>query len=159
MKPTEKQLKFIKDIEKNVKEKFKGNTIKEASQYISRNIQEYKRIESEKSSYDRIHEDWITEERTKFIPCNEVHSECPLCGGKPKMLLTTVYNGRADYKWSCERYYYKNIVCPKCHFQTEKTLFKEEYDDSDTIYPKEYNISDSDIWKIWDNLPRNIIYY
>lgn len=42
IKPTEKQLQFIADIEEFVDEQFKGTTKKEATEYISRNIERYK---------------------------------------------------------------------------------------------------------------------
>ena len=42
MKPTQKQLDFITDIEEFVPEKFNGTTRKEASEYITRNIELYK---------------------------------------------------------------------------------------------------------------------
>ena len=42
MKPTEKQLRFIADIEEFVGEQFRGTTKKEATEYISRNIERYK---------------------------------------------------------------------------------------------------------------------
>lgn len=42
IKPTEKQLQFIADIEEFVGEQFRGTTKKEATEYISRNIERYK---------------------------------------------------------------------------------------------------------------------
>lgn len=42
IKPTEKQLQFIADIEEFVDEQFKGAAKKEATEYISRNIERYK---------------------------------------------------------------------------------------------------------------------
>lgn len=42
IKPTEKQLQFIADIEEFVDERFKGTTKEEATEYISRNIERYK---------------------------------------------------------------------------------------------------------------------
>lgn len=42
MKPTQKQLDFIADIEEFVPEKFTGTTKKEASEYISRNKEQFK---------------------------------------------------------------------------------------------------------------------
>lgn len=58
MRVTDKQLEFIKAIEGFVGEKFKGSTKKEASEYISRNIDEFNR-EQEKDSvlFDIQHED------------------------------------------------------------------------------------------------------
>ena len=41
-KPTEKQLELIADIEEFCKEKFDGETIEDASEYIDRNMQEFK---------------------------------------------------------------------------------------------------------------------
>lgn len=40
--PTEKQLKFIEDIQEFTGEVFNGNTKKEASKFISENIEQYK---------------------------------------------------------------------------------------------------------------------
>lgn len=42
MKPTKRQLEFIKIMEEFVSEKFTGSTKEEASQYIKRNINEYR---------------------------------------------------------------------------------------------------------------------
>ncbi len=58
MRATDKQLEFIKAIEEFVSEKFTGSTKKEASEYISRNIDEFNR-EYEKDSvlFDIQHED------------------------------------------------------------------------------------------------------
>ena len=42
MKPTEKQLKFIEDIQEFTGKVFNGNTKKEASKFISENIEQYK---------------------------------------------------------------------------------------------------------------------
>lgn len=42
MKPTQKQLDFIADMEEFVPEKFKGSTEEEAIEYIDRNIELYK---------------------------------------------------------------------------------------------------------------------
>lgn len=47
MKATQKQLDFIREIEFFVGEDFKGTTKKEASEYISRNIDEFN-LEQEK---------------------------------------------------------------------------------------------------------------
>lgn len=46
MKPTDAQLDFIETIQEFVKEKFAGTTKKEATFYIQRNIDEYKRLSS-----------------------------------------------------------------------------------------------------------------
>ena len=43
-KPTEKQINFIKIIESYISEKFIGTTKQEASDYISRNITQYREI-------------------------------------------------------------------------------------------------------------------
>lgn len=42
MKPTEKQLKFIEDIQEFTGKAFNGNTKEEASKFISENIKQYK---------------------------------------------------------------------------------------------------------------------
>lgn len=42
MKPTKRQLEFIKIMEEFVSEKFTGSTKEEASQYIKRNMNEYR---------------------------------------------------------------------------------------------------------------------
>ena len=41
-KPTEKQLELIADMEEFCKEKFVGETIEDASEYIDRNMEEFK---------------------------------------------------------------------------------------------------------------------
>lgn len=42
MKPTEKQINFIRDIQEWTGEQFTGTTKKEASKFISENIEQYK---------------------------------------------------------------------------------------------------------------------
>ena len=150
--PTKKQLRFINSIEQYVDERFTGTTIKEASEYISRNIENYKKV---KAKYNHINispkRDEIIEETFSPQPFESGHRLCPICGGRPRIQDIKVYKGRADHKWSCTRKYYKNIICLDCGMQTGRTLCKEEYDDSDTIYPKDYYISNVNIWEQWDN--------
>ena len=47
-KPTERQIKYIKAIQEFVGEEFTGTTKNEASNYIDRNIEEYKLLSSYK---------------------------------------------------------------------------------------------------------------
>ena len=57
-KATDKQLKFIKAIEEFVGEEFTGTTKKEASEYISRNIDEFNREQAKDEVLSGIqHED------------------------------------------------------------------------------------------------------
>lgn len=79
------------------------------------------------------------------------HRWCPICKGKPVMFETVVYVGRADHRWSCERYYYRHIACSWCNFQTNRLLYKVEHDDSDTIYTSEKIKDDSKLWEKWDS--------
>ena len=53
MKPTQKQLDLIADIEEFVPEKFKGTTKEEASEYISRNIEMYKLVTTDNWALER----------------------------------------------------------------------------------------------------------
>ena len=46
--PTERQIKYIKAIQEFVGEEFTGTTKNEASNYIDRNIEEYKLLSSNK---------------------------------------------------------------------------------------------------------------
>lgn len=42
MKPTERQMEFINDMEEWISEKFTGTTKQEATEYISKHIEQYK---------------------------------------------------------------------------------------------------------------------
>lgn len=152
MLPTEKQLKFISSIEQYVDEKFKGTTIREASEYISRNIEKYKKNKTKYNSINySIGQDEITEETCSVQPFEEGHKLCPICGGRPRIQNIKVYIGRANHKGACNDKYYKNIICLDCGMQTGRTLCEERYDDGDTIYPTYYYITDTSIWEQWDN--------
>jgi len=68
------------------------------------------------------------------------------------MRLIREYHGRKDHKWSCERFYYKEVFCKSCGFHGAREMYRSEYDDSDTIYPKHYRqVTDASIWKKYDS--------
>ena len=63
MKPTKKQLSFIETIEDYLKYyygddiKFKGNTKKEAQEYISEHIDEFKKVQREVDAITQIEQE------------------------------------------------------------------------------------------------------
>ena len=101
--------------------------------------------------FENLRRDWITELiDIKLLKSEKQHHNCVLCGGVPSLQETKVYWGPGDHKWSCRRFYLRNVVCTKCGLQTRRVLCKIEDDDSDTIFTDDRHVRESEVWLDWD---------
>ena len=88
---------------------------------------------------------------SKTYKLKDKHEPCPFCGSQPTVQEIQAYEGASNHKWSCCWDYYRNILCPKCGFQTSLVKCRSDYDDADTYYPGEEMVPKEEFWKEWDD--------